>query len=169
MPAPVFSTPCATPSGAVVLGCVDGVFVCLSGEDGILLWQHSVGAPIFSSPCLLPISCPTESWAVCFGAHDGSVRALSASSGRVLWALSLGGGEVYASPCPVSPPTSPSSTLVVVCTTKGRLSVLRAGDGEVVGEKELGTQIYSSPVALPGRGSLIVGCRDDFLCRFDME
>ncbi|CAM9144321.1 unnamed protein product [Ectocarpus fasciculatus] len=170
LPAPVFSSPAVcSASGTVVLGCVDGGLYCVSSV-GEQVWVCRRGdKPVFSSPCILQPPWKemggdvnnASGMRVIWGCHDGAVRCQSGVG--LAWETDVGRGQpVFSSPCFAAVACEGCALLcplVFACSVPGLISALCLADGEVVGEKQLPGEIFSSAVV--AGPSVVVGCRDN--------
>ena len=84
---PVFSTPvvvCVSELVVVVVINVKGKVVIFDyGNNGTVLWEHSVNANVFSSPILLPnVHGMSSNRVIVFGAEDKHLHSISISPGK---------------------------------------------------------------------------------------
>lgn len=60
--------------------------------------------------------------------------------------------------------------LVCCCSTDGKLYVLEACSGALVGDFKLGGEIFSSPsISRKDYCCIVIGCRDDFVYGLSLE
>lgn len=122
----------ATLAGIVI--AVDGrEATSEKGEDGVV-WRATVGAPVFSSPAVVP-----EGRAVCVASVAGVCTGLRLGDGTRLWAVDVG-SPVYAGLIllPPSPATPPVSGRITTTTPPGSLRseghlMISTARGEVIG------------------------------------
>ena len=104
------------------------------------------------------------------GTQNGVLQSLDGPTGEQLWRRHLGsrlstGVTAFANLNGVPPGTEPPAMhRVVCCASNGDMTVTdveRSRAGEVLDACQLGTDVFSSPVAV---GTFVVcGCRDDHL------
>jgi len=58
---------------------------------------------------------------------------------------------------------------LLACSADGRMRLINARSGEFVTELNTGAEIFSSPVAIPGTGKVLIGSRDDYLICYDLQ
>jgi len=156
---PVFAAPAACESLAIVCSVAGGV-AGLRWEDGAAAWTQRLEGEVFADVAAEPPGLPGR----CLLATTASrLHCLSVGDGRRLWSLDLGIGPISAAPL-----GRPCGAAVWVCGSGGvlaRVVVPAAGGGEpaVTRRIALPGQVFSSPVAVPGGGGLLLGCRDDRL------
>ncbi|XP_049810862.1 beta-alanine-activating enzyme isoform X3 [Schistocerca nitens] len=142
---------------AIVVGCYNHKLYCIK----VQLWTFQAGGNVFSSLCFFESACmPEDNTGLCllFGCHDHKVYCL-ATNGQLLWTTKLD-SPVYATPFPFSTVNS-KVDFVAVASTSGALCILQAKSGELLYTKNIGCELFSSPVVCGG--VLVIGSRDDYL------
>ncbi|MEU4157927.1 PQQ-binding-like beta-propeller repeat protein [Actinoplanes sp. NPDC026670] len=124
MSGPVRAAPVVT-DGLVVAGDAGGRLVALDALDGSHRWNLRTDA----GPLLSPPIAYAGLILIRAGGSGGTLLAVDAASGEVRWRFATGAG--------FSAPPAAADGLVAVVAHRG-LTILRAADGEVVAERELG-------------------------------
>jgi acyl-CoA synthetase len=156
--APLFSTPVVTSDGTVVVGGVNKIITAVS-VAGVVLWQHSTGGPVFSSPAL--VTQLNGEYIVC-GCHDGNLYCLDLR-GELKWQRQLGNKPIFSSPFVGH---TEQAAIIAACNTAGEIFVVSAA-GELVTHVKCLGEVFSSPVLV--ESLLIVGSRDDSVYCFEFE
>lgn len=126
------------------------------------------------------VSITSKPFMVICGSHDHCVYCWSGNSNenvfKQLWKVEVD-SDVYSIPCfgvlssQVHDESKANvSNIQVVCaaSAKGKLYIIDAIAGRILGQSELPQEIYSSPVVIPGN-QVIFGCRDDNIYCLDIE
>ncbi|XP_047113580.1 beta-alanine-activating enzyme isoform X1 [Schistocerca piceifrons] len=162
--APIFSSPVTFHQpdySVVVVAEVLGIVHCYGASKGDELWTFQAGGNVFSSLCFFESACmPEDNSGLCllFGCHDHKVYCLG-TNGQLLWTTKLD-SPVYATPFPFSTVNS-EVDFVAAASTSGALCILHAKSGELLYKKNIGCELFSSPVVCGG--VLVIGSRDDYL------
>lgn len=154
---PIFSS-LRTFDDKLLIGCVDGTMYCSCILTGERVWQVATAGPIFSTPSII---C-AEMTRIVFGSHDHHVYCVD-GCGVQLWKFDCQ-SPVYASPFVSSFASRPN---VTCCSTNGLLFVHDLLSGNQLVRTQIDGQVFSSP--LFNRGSIVVGCRDDYLYCFRLR
>lgn len=112
-----------------------GVGVGNSTINPSLLWRHSTGNQIWSSPAV-------ANGVVYIGSSDGNVYALNASTGTTVWTYATG-GEVRSSPAVVA-------GTVYVGSMDNKVYALSASTGSLIWSFVTGNYTDSSPTVVGG-------------------
>jgi outer membrane protein assembly factor BamB/PKD repeat protein len=111
--------------------------------NGVLVWSHTAGGTIRSTPAVSNI--------VVFGSMDGNITALNEWDGSVVWNYATG-GEVVSSPLI-------QSDTVYVGSSDGYLYSIGLFDQRLQWKKYLGGPVESSPAYDLSDEMLVVGCQ----------
>ncbi|XP_067386761.1 beta-alanine-activating enzyme isoform X2 [Emydura macquarii macquarii] len=155
---PLFSSPHCSEQ-CVCIGCVDGNVYCFS-HFGEKVWQFSTNGPVFSSPCISSLTRQE----IFFGSHDHFIYCCN-MEGNLLWKFETT-SSVYATPFVFHSLELESEMLLAATSTDGKVWILNAKNGLVVGVDKLPGEVFSSPVVCGTR--LIVGCRNDYVYCLDL-
>ncbi|CAO2826447.1 unnamed protein product [Amaranthus hypochondriacus] len=169
---PIFGSLSLSSNGNVLCCLVNGDVLCINPE-GSPVWRAKIDGPIFAGPCISQAL--TSQVLVC--SRNGNVYSFELGSGRMIWKYDIGDpitSSAYVDEVITlgSNPSSPPDRLVCVCSSTGKIVLLRASrvaaedDGpenviEKFAEFDLHGDIFSSPIMVSGQ--IFVGCRDDFL------
>ncbi|KAK9747743.1 hypothetical protein RND81_02G012700 [Saponaria officinalis] len=179
--APIFGSLSISTIGNVICCLVNGDVLSVNPE-GTIVWRSKTGGPIFAGPS---ISTALGSQAlVC--SRNGTVYSFDSETGFIIWEYDVGDPITSSAYVDdhielVSDSFSPSQRFVCVCSSSGRVVLLRvscmtddadrgtAADYNVTKFAEIDVKgdVFSSPVMVAGR--IFVGCRDDYLHCFVTE
>ncbi|KAJ8449006.1 hypothetical protein Cgig2_004061 [Carnegiea gigantea] len=171
--APIFGSLSLGCNGNVVCGLVSGDILSVD-PTGSMVWRVKTDGPIFAGPCISKAL--NSQTLVC--SRNGNVYSLELKTGRILWEYNAedpisASAFVDENVKLTSDACLPPERLVCICTSSGRINLLRvscttAEDDETLkysvkkfAELDLQGDIFSSPVMFGGR--IFVGCRDDYL------
>ncbi|XP_071980130.1 beta-alanine-activating enzyme isoform X2 [Engystomops pustulosus] len=154
---PMFSSPTCN-QHHVFIGCVDANLYCFT-HMGEKLWQFPSDGPIFSSPCMSPLSKH-----ITFGSHDGFIYCCTAEA-ELLWKYKTS-SQVYATPFTFPNPHTGNAELLAAASTDGNVWILDALSGLLVSRCALGGEVFSSPGLYGTR--LVVGCRNNLVYCLDL-
>ena len=129
------SSPAVWGSSLVVHG-MDGHVWVLRRGDGRLLWHHTVGSPVESSPFVLD-------GVDVFGAWNGAVTALDLHTHRVRWRRSFG--------CKITSSAAYAGGTIYIGDYCGRLLALRASNGALRWSRSVDGRVYGTPAVAGGR------------------
>ncbi|XP_028300188.1 beta-alanine-activating enzyme isoform X2 [Gouania willdenowi] len=133
----VFSSPHLLPSQRrVFVATLGGRLLCLSLDNGDILWAHCGDVPFFSSPT-------STSGHILIGSVDGNISCFN-SSGEVLWQR-LTKGPVFSSPC-----VTADQQRLLCGSHDGLLYCLSCADGSDVWVFETTGKVYSTPCVFDG-------------------
>jgi outer membrane protein assembly factor BamB len=118
-----------------------GTLVAFSTENGSLRFRRWLRARMASSPAVVGQTLVVTGL-------DGRLRGYDALTGRLRWSRRLGGASE------TSPLILPYGR-VAVATWSGGLLVIRARDGHLVWERQLGVKVTSAPALT--RGLIVLG------------
>jgi outer membrane protein assembly factor BamB/orotate phosphoribosyltransferase len=154
----------ATDGERVYFGSDGGVFWCLDGSDGRVVWTFRVNAPghknIWSSPAI-------DQGRVYFGSYDGNVYCLDAATGSEVWRFA--GADWVGS----SPALAPELGLLFIGLEfavegkRGSIAALRMDTGEKVWEYPTRRYTHASPAYWPERQLVACGSNDNEMFLFD--
>jgi outer membrane protein assembly factor BamB len=116
---------------------MDGHVWVLRRSDGKLLWHHTTGSPIESSPVVIGKGIDV------FGAWNGTVTALDLRTHRVRWRRSFG--------CKITSSAAYADSTLYIGDYCGRLLALRAANGAVQWSRSVNGRIYGTPAVSAGR------------------
>ncbi|KAF3447578.1 hypothetical protein FNV43_RR12765 [Rhamnella rubrinervis] len=160
-------------TGRIVCCLVDG-HVLVFGSSGSIIWKYKISGNIFAGACISS-ALPSQ---VLICSRNGSVYSFELEKGNILWKYDVGdpittSAYVDEHLCLTSDTSLSSGRLVCVCSSSGRMHLIRV-DLDVHGETQplkldveefarldLQGDVFSSPVMIGGR--IFVGCRDDFV------
>ncbi|XP_074848914.1 beta-alanine-activating enzyme isoform X3 [Carettochelys insculpta] len=155
---PLFSSPHCNEQ-YVCVGCVDGNVYCFS-HSGEKVWQFSTHGPVFSSPCMSSLT----KQEIFFGSHDCFIYCCNLE-GNLLWKFETT-SSVYATPFVFDGHDLESETLLAATSTDGKVWILSAKNGLIVGFDKLPGEVFSSPVVCGTK--LVVGCRNNYIYCLDL-
>lgn len=173
--------------GSLVMDLVNGNAICCLVDGHVLalnpggrvIWKVALGGPIFAGACISS-ALPSQAL-IC--SRNGILYSLDTEGGEILWEYQVGdpitaSAYVDEHSLFVIEPSDPCNRLACVCSSSGRIHVLRINSnakqeralnkevpqGQMVQEFaviDLHGDIFSSPVMIGGR--IFVGCRDDYV------
>ena len=126
--------------GATVYVASLNRLLAVSVETGAVLWTHTAGAHIWSSPTVVDE-------VVYFGAENGILAALHAGTGALRWTFTAAGAVR------TQPAVSPDKTVVLIGDDGGVLSAVSTADGTMRWQFVAGAIVRSSPLI---SGTLVV-------------
>ena len=115
---------------------MDGHVWVLRRSDGRLLWHHTTGSPVESSPVIVDD-------ADVFGAWNGTIAALDLRTHRVRWSRREG--------CKITSSASLAGSTLYIGDYCGRLLALRASTGALRWSRSVNGRIYGTPAVSAGR------------------
>ena len=121
----------------LVVHGMDGHVWVLRRSDGKLLWHHTVGSPIESSPVVVGKGIDV------FGAWNGTVTALDLRTHRVRWRRAFG--------CKITSSAAYADSTIYIGDYCGRLLALRAVNGAVQWSRSVNGRVYGTPAVAAGR------------------
>ncbi|KAI8804565.1 hypothetical protein BJ742DRAFT_905058 [Cladochytrium replicatum] len=159
----------------ILVTTFDGRLSCLSFKDGQTNWSVSTGDPGISSPVVC-IAFDT----VVIGTSSKRLISFSLATGNVRWTSSLLDDRIFSTP---SIALVGENAWILAASVSGKVYIIDAISGEIVGCKMLPGAVFSSPVILiPNIGTesgnglvvvsgfrMIVGCRDDYVYSFCVD
>ena len=120
----------------VIVHGMDGHVWVLRRSDGRLLWRHTTGSPVESSPVVVD-------GADVFGAWNGTITALDLRTHRVRWQRHGG--------CKVTSSVALAGSTLYVGDYCGRVLALRARNGGLRWSRGVGGRVYGTPAVSAGR------------------
>ena len=130
------SSPAVWGTTLVVHG-MDGHVWILRRSDGRLLWHHTAGSPIESSPVVIGKGIDV------FGAWNGTVTALDLRTHRVRWRRAFG--------CKITSSAAYAGSTLYLGDYCGRLLALRAANGALKWSRAVNGRVYGTPAVSAGR------------------
>jgi outer membrane protein assembly factor BamB len=115
---------------------MDGHVWVLRRSDGKLLWHHTVGSPVESSPVVID-------GVDVFGAWNGTITALDLRTHKVRWRRSGG--------CKVTSSAALAGSTLYIGDYCGRLLALRVGSGALRWSRSVNGRVYGTPAVAAGR------------------
>ncbi|XP_067843232.1 beta-alanine-activating enzyme isoform X2 [Heptranchias perlo] len=130
----VFSTPCLNKSPRLLYVATLGEsLLAVNPDTGSVIWKHSCGKPLFSSPL-----CTSQS--VYIGCVDGSLQCFN-HNGDQLWQFSTG-GPIFSSPCICS---FSATNQKIICGSYDCFVYCLNEDGDLAWKFETSQQVYAVP------------------------
>ncbi len=126
-----FSSP-AFCENILYFGCNDGLLRAVDALNGSILWSFSTSCGICGEPAV-------DSTSVYFGGQDGIIYALDRMSGSKCWSTGLG----YHVFCSVA---ILADSLILSGNSMGKICALRAGDGELLWDSEIGGTVLGPAI-----------------------
>jgi outer membrane protein assembly factor BamB len=120
----------------LVVHGMDGHIWVLRRSDGRLLWHHTVGSPVESSPVVID-------GVDVFGAWNGTITALDLRTHKVRWRRAGG--------CKVTSSAALAGSTLYIGDYCGRLLALRVGNGTLRWSGGVNGRIYGTPAIAGGR------------------
>ena len=120
----------------LVLHGMDGHIWVLRRSDGRLLWHHTVGSPVESSPVVID-------GVDVFGAWNGTITGLDLRTHRVRWRRAGG--------CKITSSVALAGSTLYVGDYCGRLLALRASDGALRWLRSVDGRVYGTAAVAAGR------------------
>ena len=147
------TSPVACQDGHWFAGDEDGTLFCFQ-QDGKVLWSFATegklsGAMIFYQGLVI------------FGSYDQNLYALELTSGKERWRLATSG---FINGAPVS---EPGQDWLMLGNCDGFIRKIRASDGTLLGELDLGSPIPASPVVQDGHCYLLTHGGDLFCLQIE--
>lgn len=120
----------------LVLHGMDGRVWVLRRSDGRLLWRHTVGSPVESSPVVVD-------GVDLFGAWNGTVTALDLRTREVRWRRLAG--------CKITSSAALAGSTLYLGDYCGRLLALRVSNGALRWTRSVDGRVYGTPAVAGGR------------------
>ena len=131
LPADELAVPPVARSGWLLIGLADGGLQAVRGQDGVVLWAQSMGAPLVSPP-----SIDGDTFAAAFA--DGRVAVMDIATGKATWEKTLGarpGGLTL------------SGDRIFVSTDDGHFWSIKTRDGDLDWRWRVGSRIVGAAAA----------------------
>lgn len=157
----VFRDNSHTQEDIILIGSHDNCVYCVAMETGHVIWKFHSDSPVYSSPfqhSLVVNACICKDSRKAQASEEPCLHCETRSV-----TIDTSNQELQS--------TVPDSTLIkeiaVFANTKGTVFVVETDTGELLCEHQLNGEVFSSPVTVGCK--VIVGCRDDFVCCFDLS